>query len=47
MPFRSSRSSRFEVKPRPHKDPSLRYMKHGPILPMEEERGILRRLLRR
>ena len=32
----------------PTQDPSVRYMVHGPILPMEEEEpGIFRRLLGR
>jgi len=33
------------VQPRPHSDASLRYMKHGPIQPMEGERGWVARLL--
>ena len=44
---RSSRPCQW-VEPRPYQDPSLRLLTHGPILPMEgEERGIVRRLLRR
>ena len=46
----SVRSSRpcQGVNPRPHQDAGLRFMKHGPILPMEdEEQGIFRRRLRR
>ena len=30
---------------RPHSDPSLRHMKHGRIRSMDEDRGLLRRLL--
>ncbi len=44
--YRSSRPCNF-VLPRPHRDASLRYMMHGPILPMEEPRGFLARLLGR
>ena len=50
MSYLSSRSSRpcSWNEPRPYQDASLRLMKHGPILPMEEqERSMLRRLLRR
>lgn len=44
---RSSRPCQW-VEPRPYQDTSLRLMKHGRILPMEqEERGIFRRLLGR
>ena len=35
LSYRSSRPDRW-VMPRPHRDPSLRYMIHGPIRPMEE-----------
>ena len=50
MSYLSSRSSRpcSWNEPRQYQDASLRFMKHGPILPMEkEERGIFRRLLGR
>ncbi len=33
--FRSSRPDGWTM-PRPYHDASMRYMKHGPILPMEE-----------
>lgn len=36
--FRSSRPDKW-VHPRSSMDPSLRFMKHGPILPMVEECG--------
>lgn len=32
-------------RPRPHRDPSLRYLHHGPIQPMKEPCGILGWLL--
>ena len=35
MSFRSSRPDNW-VMPRPYSDPTLRLMKHGRILPMEE-----------
>ena len=35
LSYRSSRPDRWS-QPRPHQDASLRYMKHGPIQPMEE-----------
>jgi len=41
--FRSSRPDRWSA-PRPHTDPSQRYMKYGPIQPMDEDRGLLWRL---
>jgi len=43
--YRSSRPDAW-IHPRPHQDASLRYMKHGPIQPMEEP-GFLARLLGR
>jgi len=43
--FRSSRPDSWTM-PRPHRDASLRYMTHGPILPMEEP-SLLERLFRR
>lgn len=30
--------------PRPYQDPSMRFKKHGPILPLEEKRSFLERL---
>jgi hypothetical protein len=45
LSYRSSRPDRW-VMPRPHHDPSLRYMIHGPIRPMEEP-GFWERLFRR
>lgn len=44
MSFRSSRPDSWVV-PRPHTDPNLRYLKHGPIRPMDEDRSLLSRLL--
>ena len=41
--FHSSRACHW-VDPRPHQDPSLRYMKHGKVLPMHDERGLLARI---
>jgi hypothetical protein len=35
LSYRSSRPDAW-IMPRPHRDASLRYMKHGPILPMEQ-----------
>lgn len=48
MPNLSYRTSRPDGRtmPRPHSDASLRYMTHGPILPMEEP-GFLARLFGR
>lgn len=43
--YRSSPSCSW-VAPRPHRDPSLRYMMHGPIQPMEEP-GFFARLFGR
>lgn len=43
--FRSSRPDGW-ISPRPHQDASLRFMKHGRILPMEEP-GLLARLFGR
>jgi hypothetical protein len=45
LSFRSSRPDPW-VQPRPHQDASLRYLKHGPIQPMEEP-GFLTRLFGR
>ena len=45
LQFRSSRPDAWTM-PRAYQDASLRYMKHGPILPMEEP-GFLARLFRR
>lgn len=42
MTFRSSRPDHW-VSPRPYSDASLRYRKHGPVLPMDEP-GLLSRL---
>ena len=44
LTYRSSRPDGW-VAPRPHSDPSLRYMTHGPIRPMEEP-SFLERLFR-
>ena len=42
--FRSSRPDGW-ISPRPHRDASMRYMTHGPILPMEgEEPGFFARV---
>jgi hypothetical protein len=35
LSYRSSRPDGW-VQPRAHRDPSIRYMTHGPVLPMEE-----------
>ena len=43
--YRSSRPDGW-IQPRPHQDPTLRYMKHGRILPMEEP-GFFARLFGR
>jgi hypothetical protein len=45
LSFRSSRPDGW-IHPRPHQDASLRYMKHGPIQPMEEP-SLLARLFGR
>ena len=45
LSFRSSRPDTW-TQPRPYRDPSLRYMQHGPIQPMEEP-GFLTRLFGR
>ncbi len=45
LSYRSSRPDVW-VMPRPHRDPSLRYMTHGPIRPMEEP-GFFARLFGR
>lgn len=42
LSYRSSRPDVW-VQPRPHQDASLRFMKHGPIQPMEQP-GFLARL---
>lgn len=44
--FRSSSPDAWSV-PRPYSDASLRMMKHGRVLPMEDEPRLLRRLLGR
>jgi hypothetical protein len=41
--FRSSRPDSWTV-PRPFTDASQRYMSHGPIQPMQQERAFWRRL---
>ena len=46
LSFRSSRPDNW-VQPRPYTDPSQRYMRHGPILPMDEEPGFFARLFGR
>lgn len=47
MRFKSSNPDTW-IQPRPHRDASLRYMMHGPIVPMEPRPGpgLLRRLFR-
>jgi hypothetical protein len=45
LSYRSSRPDGW-IMPRPHRDPSLRYMIHGPIRPMEEP-GFFARLFGR
>jgi len=45
LSFRSSRPDGW-TSPRPHRDPSQRFLAHGPILPMEEP-GFLARLFGR
>lgn len=49
MPSLNYRSSRPDswISPRPHTDPSLRLIKHGRVLPMDEDRGFLWRLFHR
>lgn len=37
---RNSQPDRW-VLPRPHTDPCQRLLKHGPIRPMDEDRGLL------
>ncbi|WP_168157351.1 hypothetical protein [Erythrobacter sp. QSSC1-22B] len=44
--FRNSNPDPWSV-PRPYSDASLRLMKHGRVLPMHDEPGLLRRLLGR
>lgn len=41
--YSSSRPDRWTV-PRPHTDPSQRYMKYGPVRPMDEDRSLFWRL---
>ena len=43
--YRTSRPDRW-VQPRAHSDASMRYMTHGPVLPMEQA-GLFQRLLGR
>jgi hypothetical protein len=45
LSYRSSRPDTW-TQPRAHRDPSIRYMKHGPIQPMEQP-GFLQRLFGR
>lgn len=42
----TTRSSRphESILPRPHRDPSQRFLSYGPIQPMEYPRGVLERL---
>jgi hypothetical protein len=42
LSYKSSRPDGWTM-PRPHRDPSVRYMMHGPIQPMEQP-GFLARL---
>lgn len=44
--FRSSSPDPWSV-PRPYSDANLRMMKHGRVLPMKDEPGLLWRLLGR
>lgn len=44
--YRSSRPDAW-TSPRPHSDASLRRLKHGPIQPMDCDRGFLWKLLHR
>ena len=44
--FQSSTPDRW-IQPRAYSDPSLRHMKYGRILPMEERRSFLGRILGR
>ena len=44
--FRSSSPDPWSV-PRPYSDASLRMMKHGRVLPMDDGPGLLRRLFGR
>ena len=44
--YRSSRADSWSI-PRPHTDPNLRYLKYGPIRPMDEDRSLLWRLFAR
>jgi hypothetical protein len=44
--YRSSRPDSW-VMPRPHTDASQRLVKHGPIVPMDEDRGFIWRWFRR
>lgn len=41
--FRTSRADSW-IQPRSYTDASLRRMKYGPILPMEQPKGLLARL---
>jgi hypothetical protein len=41
--YRSSRADTWS-RPRPYSDPNLRYLRYGPIRPMDEDRGLLWRL---
>lgn len=44
--YRSSSPDPWSV-PRPYSDASLRMLKHGRVLPMEDQPGLLRRLFSR
>lgn len=44
--FHSSRPDAWTL-PRPVQDASMRFKTHGPILPMDEPRGLVARLLGR
>lgn len=46
LSYRSSRPDTWTM-PRPYSDASQRRLKHGPIQPMDEDRGFLWKLLRR
>ena len=46
LSFRSSQPDRWTM-PRPQQNAGTRYRIHGPILPMEEQRGFLARFFRR
>ena len=45
LSFRSSRPDTW-ILPRPHRDPGMRLMTYGPLVPMDDDRhGFWRRLI--